>query len=1041
MSDVNAGTVTAYLRLRMDQFTSGLRDANRQMDESSRRFESNYGRVAQAAQRAGAVMVGFGAAGLAAAGGMVKLAMEQEQASVAFTNLMKSGAGAQKMLRELRDFANRTPFEFPQVRDAARQLMAFGFQAQKIVPMLTDIGDAAAAMGGSAEMIDRITRALGQMGAKGKVSAEEMLQLTEAGIPAWQLLAEQMGKTTAEVMKLSEKGLLPAGQAIDDLLAGMRGRFGGQMANQAETAAGKLSTLKDELRDTATQMGMALLPAAEDTIDALGGIAKAINGLPDPAKGALGKLVVGGSFTVAVIGGLGLMAGSVGALRNEIVLLNAALVGTKAGALLGGGLTTAGVALAAGGAYYGMNRNMQRDFGMSIPESVGVTWRGIVTGKQQESQKADAGRERGVAAGGFPGMPQDQLPPVWVNGMVLGPRGWRVAGVGSSGAVHKGTHGEPGTFDIGGKQISGVAASSGRTWEELAQELSALGLVVAYRKKGDRGITNDHFHVADPRLSPEETRRLLAQRASGNSRIFTPQGMDVASVAQSATGKLPPVSASVAAANQAALASAQGQAVRAAQASVREANALLAEAKSAGKKPNEADQEYRDRIATLRNGVAVAEANLAKARKDAAEEAKRNTEQAREKAKRAREKRQAEEERIAGLESQVRAQREANATAEAALTQTLADDLAVATRLRVRRAEDLAAAKAAPDSGTREGLLRTEVAQGAYTAARANERGLREQIQGQRKDAAEEAGKRYDAALVDRARSLVEDVRQGRVGSGEAAYVLRVWAGQATFPDASKQILDLVTDAVKAGEALAAEKAKALAENRALVRGAAPYSNLPGVVVPPQGGRYDLSDWRTRGTVPDWRDSGRLDSRIPRRAPLSDMPTEFPLFQPVDVQALLAWQKRKEETKPEATAPARPTFRDQFSRYTGIASLLQGVGLLPRGGAVGGAMTGAQQGLSLAGFIPGASLATGAAVGAVVGLLKGIFGDSGEAERRRKEALDIQRQQLRKLSDINNTLRPVSDYFRGLGLNLLPQAQAFAPAAATSYVAQTGRGA
>jgi tape measure domain-containing protein len=75
-------------------------------------------------------------------------------------------------------------------------MLAMGFSAKEVMPTLTAIGDASSGLGLGAEGLDRITRALGQMRAKGKVSAEEMLQLTEAGVPAWAILSKAIGKST-----------------------------------------------------------------------------------------------------------------------------------------------------------------------------------------------------------------------------------------------------------------------------------------------------------------------------------------------------------------------------------------------------------------------------------------------------------------------------------------------------------------------------------------------------------------------------------------------------------------------------------------------------------------------------------------------------------------------------------------------------------------------------------------------------------------------------------------------------------------------------
>ena len=175
------------------------------------------------------------------------LSSSMEQSAIAFETMLGSAEAAGKMLKDLKDFAATTPFEFMELQGAAKRMMAYGFAADEVLPKLTIIGDAAAALGGGSEMIGRITLALGQMQAKGKVSGEELRQLSEAGIPALKYLADAAGMTTAEFTDFQKKGIVPAKEALDALLQGMKGDFGGLMAAQTATAAGQVSMLKDEV--------------------------------------------------------------------------------------------------------------------------------------------------------------------------------------------------------------------------------------------------------------------------------------------------------------------------------------------------------------------------------------------------------------------------------------------------------------------------------------------------------------------------------------------------------------------------------------------------------------------------------------------------------------------------------------------------------------------------------------------------------------------------------------------------------------------------
>jgi tape measure domain-containing protein len=174
----------------------------------------------------------------------MQIAGDFEQTQMAFTTMLKSAQKANSFLSQAQNMANKTPFEFPQLADASKKMLAFGWNVKSILPDLTTIGDAASGLGLGADGINQITLALGQMKAKGRVQGDEMLQLTEAGIPATKILQEQLGLTAKQVANIGDAGI-SSDKAIRALLTGMNKRFGGMMQNQAKTALGLMSTLKD----------------------------------------------------------------------------------------------------------------------------------------------------------------------------------------------------------------------------------------------------------------------------------------------------------------------------------------------------------------------------------------------------------------------------------------------------------------------------------------------------------------------------------------------------------------------------------------------------------------------------------------------------------------------------------------------------------------------------------------------------------------------------------------------------------------------------
>lgn len=195
--------------------------------------------------------IGMITAGAGVAGGIVipmTISGNFEQTQIAFDTMLKDGNKAAKFLEEAEDFADKTPFEFPELIQSSKLLKAFGFEIERVLPMMTTIGDTSSGLGAGAEGIERITRSLGQMKAKGRLQAEELLQLQELGVPAAQILQEELGLTAEQVANIGKEGV-EASKGIDALLRGMDKRFGGMMNKQSKSGFGMLSTIMDTIKN------------------------------------------------------------------------------------------------------------------------------------------------------------------------------------------------------------------------------------------------------------------------------------------------------------------------------------------------------------------------------------------------------------------------------------------------------------------------------------------------------------------------------------------------------------------------------------------------------------------------------------------------------------------------------------------------------------------------------------------------------------------------------------------------------------------------
>lgn len=224
----------------------GLARVNRALQDTS----SRAGGALATLGKFGALAAGGALAGMSAV--VAKTGVEflslQQQSQIAFTTILGDASRARAFMAELSQFAAKTPFELPGLTQAASRLAAVGVETQRIIPLMAALGDATAGMGTGAVGIERAVTALTQMATKGKVTGEEMLQLTEAGIPAWDALAAKLGVDVATAQERVSKGQVKVNElfaALEERSGPAMQRLAGMMDQQSRSFSGLMSTAKD----------------------------------------------------------------------------------------------------------------------------------------------------------------------------------------------------------------------------------------------------------------------------------------------------------------------------------------------------------------------------------------------------------------------------------------------------------------------------------------------------------------------------------------------------------------------------------------------------------------------------------------------------------------------------------------------------------------------------------------------------------------------------------------------------------------------------
>lgn len=193
-----------------------------------------------------------------------------EQAQISFTTLLGSAQKAQKFVGDLKTFAAKTPFDMPGLQDSSSKLLAAGVEADKVIPIMTTLGNATSGMGTGAEGIQRATVALQQMNAAGRISGEDLNQLRDAGIPVYDLLAAATGKSKKAVTELAQAGKLGQ-KELDAMMKALttgKGleKFNGLMEKQSKSLVGMWDSFKETVANTLADWAEPLMDSLKGAI-------------------------------------------------------------------------------------------------------------------------------------------------------------------------------------------------------------------------------------------------------------------------------------------------------------------------------------------------------------------------------------------------------------------------------------------------------------------------------------------------------------------------------------------------------------------------------------------------------------------------------------------------------------------------------------------------------------------------------------------------------------------------------------------------------
>ncbi|UVK63002.1 tape measure protein [Mycobacterium phage Beakin] len=179
------------------------------------------------------------------------------------------------IMSDINEVVVGTPIALDEAAKAATQFLAGGVkQGRPLQAALTAIADAA---GASGQKFGDLAIIFNQVFNKGKLQAEEMLQLNERGINVQAALQKEFGLTSAEIQKMSKDGTISFGM----LVQAIEGQFGGMSKKLADTVDGALSNMNAAVGRVGANFISALFGDPLDTTEGPGALAKSINNVTD----------------------------------------------------------------------------------------------------------------------------------------------------------------------------------------------------------------------------------------------------------------------------------------------------------------------------------------------------------------------------------------------------------------------------------------------------------------------------------------------------------------------------------------------------------------------------------------------------------------------------------------------------------------------------------------------------------------------------------------------------------------------------------------
>lgn len=255
---------TAYVSL-IPSFRGGSRAISRSLSGPIGKAGPQAGRSLGRSILGGVTRAAAVGGGLAAALGVGRLARDVaasasgiQNTTATLTGLLGSASAATDTMTRLREVARNSPIDYQTYLSAGESLAYLGVSGEQAEGILTNVGAAITAAGGSSQQMESVSDALLTMVNTGRVYANDLNRISDAGVPIFSSLAEHFGTNIENVREMVTAGEV----GIEDVMTAIENAEGDtfqSMLDASELAAKTFSNqwaiAKDNITTTlATQL-------------------------------------------------------------------------------------------------------------------------------------------------------------------------------------------------------------------------------------------------------------------------------------------------------------------------------------------------------------------------------------------------------------------------------------------------------------------------------------------------------------------------------------------------------------------------------------------------------------------------------------------------------------------------------------------------------------------------------------------------------------------------------------------------------------------